>query len=85
MKYFTTGMILMLLVFIPIFFAIDYEKKHYCDNPYKEICVKSHTHTTMVMVPMMVGKITTMRAMPIARTICDEKETILKDKCKSNK
>lgn len=79
MKHFLIGLVLALAIISVSFFYI---KKHWCDNPYHNVCVKSHKITTMTMVPMRAGKVTIMRPMPTVRTICDEYETRLKEECK---
>lgn len=66
--------------FIPC--AYQYHKKHYCDNPYEQICVKSHKETKMMPVPYRVGKFSSIRMQPRVITICEEYETVLKEKCK---
>lgn len=55
---------------------------HYCDIPYKKVCVKSHKKTSFVMSPVRVGNTTTMRPTPVLRTVCDEYKKVLKDRCK---
>lgn len=59
----------------------SYYKEHKCDNPYTQVCVKSHM--SVRMVPFYNGKTTIMRPMP--RRICDEYENVLKEYCHENK
>lgn len=83
MKEFSEGVFLAIVIVIcGILFLINYEKKHYCDNPYEKICVKSHSAIRTIMMPHRVGNVTTMRPMPVVTRICDEYETRIKEKCK---
>lgn len=48
-----------------------------CFGPYppERQCVKTHTETTFMMVPMHIGKVTMIRYQPMYRIVCDERES----------
>lgn len=60
----------------------NYYRIHRCDNSYHQVCIKKHTVIKYIMLPHMVGKVTTMQVYPIVHTICDEYKTELKEGCK---
>ena len=68
-----------------IFWLDNYMKVHKCDNPYKQVCVKSHTTTRVVPVFVTINGRTQTQMRPAIIRECDEYETVLKDGCSDNK
>ena len=62
----------------------SYYQEHKCDNPYKQVCVKSHTITKIVPVFVNINGRTQMQMRPAIIRVCDEYETVLKDGCSAN-
>lgn len=76
--------VLLVLFIICVVWLIKDIDKHYCDNPYEQICVKSHNHTTMRFVSYHFGGITTTRPVPMVVKVCEKYEPRLKERCKGS-
>lgn len=59
----------------------SYYQEHKCDNPYKQVCVKSHTITRVVPVFVTINGRTQTQMRPAIIRECDEYETVLKEGC----
>ena len=75
--------VLVLLLFVvalivSIVWINGYMEIHKCDNPYKQVCVKSHTVIRMMPVIHSNGKTTTTTMHPMPHKVCDKYETMLK-------
>lgn len=69
---------------VAIFWIDNYMKAHRCDNPYKQVCVESHTVIRMMPFVHSNGKTTTTTMRPMPHKICDKYETVLKEGCYDN-
>lgn len=69
---------------IGLFWICNYMQVHRCDNPYKQVCVESHTAIMMVPIMYSNGKTTTTSLQPMPREVCDKYETVLKEGCYDN-
>ena len=81
--------VLVLLFFIvalivSIVWINGYVEIHKCDNPYKQVCVESHTVIRMVPFMRSNGKTTTTIMQPVPHKVCDKYETMLKEECYDN-
>ena len=69
---------------IGLFWIHNYMQVHRCDNPYKQVCVKSHTVIRMMPFVHSNGKTTTTTMRPMPHKICDKYENVLKEGCYDN-
>lgn len=67
-----------------IIWVNDYMEIHKCDNPYKQVCVESHTVIRMMPFVHSNGKTTTTTMRPMPHKVCDKYETVLKEGCYEN-
>lgn len=67
-----------------IIWVNDYMETHKCDNPYKQVCVKSHTVTRVVPVFVNINGKTQTQMRPAIIRECDEYKTVLKEGCNDN-
>lgn len=54
---------------------------HRCDNPYREVCVKSHLKQQLIYWPQTVGKTTRILPKVVYISECDEYKKVLKKEC----
>ena len=54
---------------------------HRCDNPYHEVCIKSHIEITFIYLPHQIGETITIWPLPVTNTICDEYVKEIKKEC----
>lgn len=66
---------------IGLFWIYNYMQVHRCDDPYKQVCVKSHTITRVVPVFVTINGRTQTQMRPAIIRECDEYETVLKEGC----
>lgn len=82
------NVLVLLLLFVTLIVSIvcinGYMEIHKCDNPYKQVCVESHTVIRMVPFIHSNGKITTTTMRPLPHKVCDKYETLLKEECYEN-
>ena len=76
----------ILLCICGIFLLTKYGAEHYCDNPYREVCIDYHTEVRLVPLPsaaapggIKIGGGLRMAPRPVK--VCDIYELQLKEGC----